>query len=307
MQCHTTALWTPARFNHDAGRFALTGAHRAVACDQCHAGNRFTGAPADCAGCHADTYQATTSPAHAAAAFPLTCVQCHSTTAWAPATFDHAGTGFALTGAHRAVSCVECHADGRFAGTPPDCAGCHLDEYQATTDPGHVASGFPQACAQCHSTTTWDGASFDHRTTSFPLTGAHVATACAACHVNGVYTGTPTACYACHVTDYTGSRDPAHQAASLPTECASCHTTTGWPGARYLAHDGNWFPIYTGAHAGRWSGSCATCHTSSTNYASFTCLTCHQKTTMDEKHAGRTGYAYDSQACYRCHPNGKSD
>jgi hypothetical protein len=26
---------------------------------------------------------------------------------------------------------------------------------------------------------------------------------------------------------------------------------------------------------------------------------------MDSKHSGRTGYVYDSLACYGCHPTGK--
>jgi hypothetical protein len=27
---------------------------------------------------------------------------------------------------------------------------------------------------------------------------------------------------------------------------------------------------------------------------------------MDRKHNGRNGYTYESTACYRCHPNGRS-
>jgi hypothetical protein len=77
-----------------------------------------------------------------------------------------------------------------------------------------------------------------------------------------------------------------------------------WDGARYAAHDAAYFPIYSGAHAGRWSGRCSTCHTNPASYPTFTCLTCHQKPDMDAKHAGRTGYSYDSNACYRCHPRG---
>ncbi|HET9039456.1 MAG TPA: hypothetical protein VFN40_04765, partial [Gemmatimonadales bacterium] len=66
-------------------------------------------------------------------------------------------------------------------------------------------------------------------------------------------------------------------------------------------------PIYSGAHAGRWA-SCATCHTNAANFQAFTCLTCHEhaKSTMDSKHSGRSGYVYDSQACYSCHPRGRA-
>jgi hypothetical protein len=113
-------------------------------------------------------------------------------------------------------------------------------------------------------------------------------------------------CVSCHQTAYDAATDPNHRTARFPTDCTACHTTAGWAGARF-DHDTQWFPIYSGNHAGRWS-SCATCHTTSSNYAVFTCLTCHEhnQTSMDEKHRGRTGYRYDSQACYTCHPRGRS-
>ena len=39
----------------------------------------------------------------------------------------------------------------------------------------------------------------------------------------------------------------------------------------------------------------------------FSCFGCHphsDQAKTDEKHQGETGYAYDSQACYNCHPRG---
>ena len=54
-----------------------------------------------------------------------------------------------------------------------------------TTNPNHVAAGFPQDCAACHTTTQWTGATFNHTTkTTFPLTGAHVSLTCNLCHVD---------------------------------------------------------------------------------------------------------------------------
>lgn len=303
-QCHATALWTPARFNHDAGRFPLTGAHRAVQCDQCHAGNRFAGTPAECVGCHLPEFQATTNPNHVTGVFPQTCALCHSTVTWDNATLDHNLTRFALTGAHRATPCDQCHVAGRFTGTPTDCYSCHTADYQRPTNPNHVAAGFPTTCASCHTTTAWTGATFNHAATNFPLTGAHTTVACIDCHKNNVFAGTPTTCYGCHSGTYSATVDPAHASAALSTYCLQCHTTTVWGGARYAAHDALYFAIYSGAHAGRWSGRCSTCHTNPASYPTFTCLTCHLKPDMDAKHAGRTGYSYDSNACYRCHPRG---
>jgi len=84
-----------------------------------------------------------------------------------------------LTGAHAARSCNDCHVGGNFQGLSSDCAACHLGEYQATTNPNHAAMGFPTSCEQCHNTTRWQGATFNHR---FPISGPHQLS-CADCHL----------------------------------------------------------------------------------------------------------------------------
>ncbi len=296
---------------HQTARFVLTGSHAAVDCEQCHTAKgqgrlAFTNTPSRCEDCHLDRFAATRNPDHTAGGFSRDCNQCHATALWTPARFNHAAGRFPLTGAHRAVACDQCHANNRFAGTPTACVGCHLTDWQGTTNPSHQTLNFPQECTQCHSTVSWSGATFDHTVTGFTLTGQHKSVACTDCHKNGVFAGTPTTCVGCHQQDYAGTTNPNHQAAGFPTDCASCHTTAGWAGATFN-HDGTFFPIYSGAHRGQWT-DCATCHTSPTNFATFTCLTCHvhDKPTMDAKHQGRAGYTYDSQACYRCHPQGRA-
>jgi hypothetical protein len=303
-QCHSTATWPGARFNHATTRFPLTGAHRAVQCQQCHGDGVYRGKNPACVGCHQADYDRTTDPNHRTAQFTTECATCHSTTSWSGATFDHSGTAFPLTGAHRAVGCQQCHGDGVYHGKTTACVGCHQADYDGTTDPNHRAAQFPTDCTGCHGTTTWDDATFDHSTTAFPLTGAHGTVACQQCHVNGVFSGTSTTCVACHQADYDGATDPNHRTAQFPTDCASCHTTTGWPGATFN-HDAQLFPIYSGSHRGKWA-TCSTCHTNSANYQVFTCLTCHEhsQSSMDSEHRGRSGYRYDSQACYSCHPRG---
>ena len=64
--------------------------------------------------------------------------------------------------------------------------------------------------------------------------------------------------------------------------------------------------MFSGKHAGKWT-DCATCHTDPAAFSEFTCFNCHQhdQSSMDNEHQGRSGYAYDSQACIRCHPDGK--
>jgi hypothetical protein len=302
--CHTTTQWKGAVFDHSRTGFILTGAHLSAACVQCHANNQFAGTPRQCSACHLTNYNSTTNPNHAAAGFPQDCSLCHTTTSWAGATFNHStATSFPLTGAHTSVQCSTCHQNNVFAGLSTACVSCHLANYNSTTNPNHVAAGFPQDCSICHTTTTWAGAAFDHAQTPFPLTGAHVKVQCANCHIGGKYAGTPTGCYSCHQKEYTSTTNPNHVAAGFPQDCSICHTTTGWTGATF---NHTWFPIYSGSHQGRWT-SCGDCHINASNYAAFSCTTCHahDKTQMDQRHAGIRDYVYNSANCYACHPAGR--
>lgn len=301
--CHNTTAW-PGAFNHSATLFPLTGAHVAAPCQSCHADGVYKGKPTACLSCHQADYTATTKPPHGASAIGTACTSCHTTTAWAGGTYDHNVTSFPLTGAHRAASCAGCHADGVYKGKSTACLSCHQADYTATTKPPHGSSGIGTACTTCHTTSAWVPSTFNHSATAFPLTGAHIATSCLGCHGDGVYKGKSTACASCHQADYAATTNPNHTAASFPTTCASCHSTTTWLGATF-DHDALYFPIYSGKHRGNWA-SCATCHTSPTNYQQFTCLTCHEhdRTSMDDKHKSMPTYRYDSQTCYACHPRG---
>ena len=307
-QCHLADSWRPTRiakdFKHAPGRFPLDGAHRRVACTACHTRLDFAGVSTTCASCHRDAHQG---------AFGATCASCHSPRSFldmAPMRQAHQATAFPLTGAHAIVDCRSCHsprAPGQqvFVSMPSTCVSCHLQDYQKTNNPPHVAAGFPRDCVTCHAPSTWHAARFDHAGTQFPLTGAHRAVTCAGCHADGVYRGKPTACVSCHRKDYDATTNPNHAGAGFPTDCASCHGTTQWAGATFN-HDAAFFPIYSGAHRGQWS-SCATCHTNPTNYAVFDCLSCHTKARTDQQHSGRPGYVYASPNCYACHPKGRSE
>jgi hypothetical protein len=191
-----------------------------------------------------------------------------------------------------------------YKGKPTACVSCHQVDYTATTNPPHQAAGFATTCANCHTTATWAGAVFNHNATQFPLTGKHVAATCRQCHASGVYNGLPTTCVSCHLADYNGTTNPNHLAARFPTDCASCHTTAGWPGATF-DHDAQFFPVYSGKHLRQWT-ACSDCHTNSSSYAVFTCLSCHEhnQVDMDDKHKNMSGYQYQSQACLTCHPRG---
>lgn len=300
--CHNTTAWQPASFDHSKTAFPLTGAHITVPCASCHVNGKYAGTPKDCYSCHINDWKGTNNPSHAAAGFPTDCSICHSTTSWAGAKFDHNQTKFPLTGAHVTLSCVACHASGKYAGLSTACVSCHQNDFNGAKNPDHVAAGFPTTCEVCHSTTAWQPSTFNHSNTAFPLTGAHIKVACASCHINGQYAGTPTDCYSCHKTDYLNVTNPNHVAAAFPTTCTTCHNTTSWLGATF---NHTWFPIYSGTHQGKWT-TCADCHTNPSNYASFSCITCHahDKATADAQHTGVRNYVYNSANCYSCHPQG---
>ncbi|MEQ1760840.1 MAG: hypothetical protein ABL986_21230, partial [Vicinamibacterales bacterium] len=197
-----------------------------------------------------------------------------------------------------------CHTNNVYKGTARDCVGCHRDDYTRTTTPNHASAGFSTACESCHKATdsAWRGVAFNHSTV-FPLVGRHAQAACATCHKNNVFKGTPRDCVGCHRDNYTRTTSPNHASAGFGTTCESCHkpTDSGW-GQGTFNHR---FPITSGPH----KQTCVTCHTSSGSYQVFNCLSCHahERTSMDAKHRNRSGYRYDSLACYSCHQNGKGD
>ena len=307
--CHTIVGWRPSTFDHGTTQFPLQGAHAGLSCSQCHFDGVYDGKPTDCYSCHRKDYDGATDPNHRLAGFPTDCTLCHTgTTSWSGATYNHQSTGFPLTGAHTTLACAACHADGVYDGKSTACASCHQPDYDRTTDPNHRAAGFAATCQDCHTTVTWDGARFDHSGTSFPLTGAHVPLGCNSCHSDNVYDGKSTACASCHQADYDRTTDPNHRTARFPTDCALCHTTIQWPGARF-EHDAQYFPIYSGKHSGKWS-RCSDCHTNSNNYAEFSCLGCHphsDRGKTDGDHQDEPGYLYESRACYQCHPQGRAE
>ena len=236
--CHNKATWRGASFDHNLTDFSLTGAHKAVTCQACHADKVFTGKSKNCISCHQVSFDQTKTPPHQAAHFDRNCQSCHTTADWSGASYDHNVTQFPLTGAHKAVVCATCHADGAYVGRPTTCISCHQVVFDKTATPPHKSAAFSADCATCHTTVTWPGAKFDHGTTKFPLTGAHQAVVCQTCHVDAIYGGKATTCVSCHQQNFDQAKAPPHKAAGLPTDCASCHATASWLGAKLRSqHD----------------------------------------------------------------------
>jgi hypothetical protein len=303
--CHGMSTWIGATFDHDQTQFPLTGAHQALLCDDCHGDGVYAGKDTACYSCHQGDYAGTADPNHAQAGFSTDCTLCHGTSTWSGATFDHGQTLFPLTGAHLALICADCHGDGVYAGKDTACYSCHAAAFQTATNPDHVAAGFQTDCSACHTTSTWLGARYTH--VNIPLSGAHTGLQCDDCHGDGVYAGKSTECIACHQADYDATTNPNHANLGFSTDCLLCHNMVTWQGATF-DHDSQFFPIYSGAHQGRWN-DCSDCHTNPTNYTVFSCLGCHphsDQNKTDGDHTGVSGYSYDSQACYSCHPRGRS-
>jgi Cytochrome c3 len=293
-QCHTIMTWASANFDHNQTGFPLTGKHATVSCQNCHT-NGYTNTPTDCYSCHQADFQNTNDPNHVAQGFPTDCSQCHSTNGWGDATFDHNNTGFPLTGAHVNVSCAQCHTNG-YTNTPTDCYSCHQADFQNTTDPNHVALGYPHDCTQCHNTSGWGDAIFDHNNTGFPLTGAHVSVSCAQCHTNG-YANTPTDCYSCHQSNYQGTSNPNHQNLGISTDCQTCHTTDpGWSPALFPQHS-QYFEL-VGAHAN--ITDCNDCHNGNYVNPPNTCYGCHESdftNTTNPPHVAEN-FSHDCTTCH---------
>jgi hypothetical protein len=208
---------------HQKSKFPLTGAHTAVACDECHKPAithrtdkilpfRFT--DQTCTACHQDPHHGEFNDRMVRKrpnGTPFGCEACHSTTSWIDVNgFDHAKTKFPLTGVHRTVACGQCHKalpgqhQIQFKGTPLDCEPCHKEPHggQFKTRTGNTP------CGECHDTQRWVPSTFDHdKRTPFPLSGGHTNVPCDKCHTatklieaNPVlfYKPTPRKCDECH-------------------------------------------------------------------------------------------------------------
>ncbi|HYE94792.1 MAG TPA: cytochrome c3 family protein [Rubricoccaceae bacterium] len=284
--CHTPAGWEQMaasfdeeRFDHEAHTgFALIGAHADLDCQSCHrrpARNdeliriAFTGSPGGdsfpavahetCLSCHRDYHEGEFENNEGGAV----CNNCHTQNEWTPTTFDvarHAAdTDFPLTGAHLAVPCTACHV--RPGHTKPlfdlddACQECHADENPHGTE--FADDDGVTACAECHNTTEWDLAQFDHDQTGFPLTGRHQTLACESCHTRETrpdgrvvrrFTGLDEACASCH------AEDNPHRDQFEGRACNECHDTQAFTIAQF-DHDRTRFPL-DGAHERVPCGSC---------------------------------------------------
>ncbi len=327
--CHGQSAWRPAPgFDHAKTSWPLSGRHTAVACAKCHKETRAD--PADpesvyvqfkgvsgreCASCHEDVHRARLGTA---------CANCHSTADWRRverARFDHDRTGYPLEGRHADVACDRCHRRGSPRPLRHErCTDCHADAHF-----GQLASRADKgACESCHTVAGFSPARYgleDHQKTSYPLSGAHAAIACNACHTTmsvaelrqaaAVSASAPasgksarfrfasTRCADCHRDAHFGELDRWVTQGG----CESCHSVESWTAAgKTFDHARTRFPLL-GGHA---QPACADCHEKvdvgtereRVRFAGVpqTCEGCHQDT-----HRGQFVVSGKTASCDRCH------
>ncbi len=216
--CHTMEGFQHSTFTlaqHQKSRFPLTESHAATPCVDCHrppAGSfppgpvQYRFASLSCETCHRSPHDSSFRGLDKGG-----CESCHTVRSWKDLrVFDHDSTGFTLLGAHRTLTCIECHRPSPNAGsrtivfhdTATACNGCHEDAHGGQFG----ASG--TTCSGCHNNVAWRPSIFDHeRQSHFSLKGAHEAVPCRDCHtqteqLNGrtivVYRDAPSVCSECH-------------------------------------------------------------------------------------------------------------
>jgi len=253
-ECHATTTWgsanlgstTLTNFNHDLTGFKLTGKHLAVECKSCHVNNVFKGTKQDCVSCHAE-------PKVHLGRFGTACAQCHSTTTWAGAAlaagglknFNHDLTGFKLTGKHSTADCKSCHVNNLFKATKQTCVSCHAEP----AVPQVHKARYGTECAQCHTTTTFAGATFKH---TFPLNHGRKnrTIECTTCHKVPDEFKTYT-CYGCH------EHEPAriarkHSKIANFDNCVKCHPTGREHERRGSRDEGPGLDLFRGRPGSFW-------------------------------------------------------
>jgi hypothetical protein len=321
-QCHRSAGWTVAHFEHlgiNSGCnlcHVAGGGGRAAPNDQVH--SQIMGA--DCSDCHHSTRSFTSS-----------------------AVLDHSGitSGCAAAGCHardkvrarnhsQLTECQYCHRYPNWDGSGMDhdyigatqCRTCHVSGGMAMASPSDQlhASVRNQDCSDCHTTTTFTGATIDHSliVSGCAATGCHAAdrmrapnhgglSSCESCHLypnwspvhnmNHSAIGT-TLCKSCHTQGSlatTVAPNDALHASIGSQDCSSCHSTTTFVGGR-VDHTF----ITTGCGA---SGCHASDKATAPNHTSLTsCESCHHFPSWTSVNMNHN--AVGATMCRSCHVSG---
>ncbi len=232
-RCHNTNSFLVSNILeiHQLGRFPLVGAHSVADCYDCHKTSSLLQFPTmsiQCIDCHNEEYASTTNPNHLTAGFSTDCETCHVISAyeWNSGGFHH--NFFPLEQGHANIACDQCHTPGDFGSVSKTCYGCHSADYNSTTNPNHLASGFTTDCTVCHTLSPgWRPAEFDHDPW-FPIySGKHKGewNNCTDCHNNSSNYNQFT-CIDCHEhsqSSMNNEHDEVNNYSYNSNACFDCH------------------------------------------------------------------------------------
>jgi hypothetical protein len=293
--CHTTLAWG-VRKQPPAGHVSLKGGHEPLACFDCHKAAATPAKARTCTNCHGTNHGGLT-----------TCQNCHAPdTGWNPKPGWSHSDFFVIKGQHAKLECADCHKNGKFAGTPKVCVGCHGKQHGGLSD-----------CAACHTPAGFIPPTFKHSSV-FKLRGAHTKLKCSRCHPERQFARTishgGTQCGDCHAPMHGGL-----------TKCGDCHTTSSFLPPTFK--HSSVFPL-VGHHAvlactkchpngqfahtiSNGSTACIACHIDDTPHPELThCSNCHTPMGWDETlpmtHPDASvplgpDHAWPNP-CTRCHP-----
>ena len=280
------AAQSRTNFDHDTTGFELTGQHRDLPCESCHANAIFKGTPRACQDCHGvgTAIRATAKPSDHILS-TNNCIACHAPIAWSPAVnFDHTQARGSCSTCHNGVQaqgkppthivtdleCDACHTTLTWAGAvfthqgvTGGCASCHDNVQAKGMPPTHIPVGTaaPVPCEGCHSATnfmTFAGTKINHL--------AVTALSCASCHETAAYLGMhPSTNTTAGDSRPNATLDKAHP---MSGDCGQCHDTTTF--ANSALRPANHIPT---------SAPCSQCHTTAGNYAAYSVSGVHQGVT----------------------------
>jgi hypothetical protein len=304
-------------FDHLTTGFELDGVHRDLPCESCHLNAVFRGTPRDCGTCHIKGSLFNATP-KTTTHIPSTnkCAACHNTISFRPDMhFSHAEVMGSCVSCHNGTiatgmtipphprtnqNCAACHTV--ISWNPPSmvdhtqiplavagfCIICHNGKDADGKNAGHIATSLE--CGDCHLTTTWLGANFDH-------TG--ITTGCVSCHngtkavgKQGNHMPTTNLCEDCHTTGI-GTKSPSWVPSKFDhtqmtvTTCETCHSgtlkiSTGFVSGKPVNH----VPTVAGA------GDCSVCHGNTPTAETWTVLAA----SIAILHKG-----LDTKNCVQCH------
>jgi len=186
----------------------------------------------------------------------LNCATCHSKSANHPPATESCSICHAIPRIFQwdeFTSLTQLHTDGL---VPTSCNSCHDGTIASGKSINHINTDPASQCGDCHVTSTWAGATFDH---------ALITAGCISCHDGVTATGkdlathiaTSDRCEACHiVSSWTTLILPLDHAQMVFGVCEECHFDGGPAPGPGTAHD-TACPNYNDPTLGL---SCGDCH-----------------------------------------------